>query len=371
MPLTHLICPHCNENVELNVTSVTRSRECPYCGSVIMLQFSGQDSTVKRKPLLTPSTKAEGEEEAENSFEPQVLAIDPRNRMRHDPEVRARASRLKWGAVILGAILLLVVMGNYLHWWGAGQPHETASKKEEKVVYTPAVMPSQEEAPPVQTSPASIKSEQQKALKAVTAFLNATTVEERLDLVRDRSRMEDLLRAYYAQKGDKPIPFKSIEPLEPESARATNFEFEVVLKDGSKRIATAGKTVAGTYLVDWGSLVLHSEMEWSEFMQARPTEPVFFRVLASEGDYFENEFDDPHTFGCLKLSDPRLSDSPPIYAYYAKGTTLGREIGFQIRSAFGREIPLILTLRFPQGSKSGNQVWVDERIAEGWVTRGR
>ena len=35
--------------------------------------------------------------------------------------------------------------------------------------------------------------------------------------------------------------------------------------------------------MDWASFVIRSEMDWDDFMQKRPTDPVFMRVFMEPG----------------------------------------------------------------------------------------
>jgi len=52
MPALSLVCPHCERPVEVQVTSVTRSRPCPECGEMLMLQVAEKTKKAKRRALL-------------------------------------------------------------------------------------------------------------------------------------------------------------------------------------------------------------------------------------------------------------------------------------------------------------------------------
>jgi DNA-directed RNA polymerase subunit RPC12/RpoP len=124
MPVSRLVCPHCEREVELNVTTVARSRPCPDCGSTILLQVAGRDSSTKLKSVFTnPSSSmtlsevatgtatvmtADGVElmrlrrPAENAFE----------HLRRDPEV-IHSRRLFWMG--LGIVTFLVSWVCWMH----------------------------------------------------------------------------------------------------------------------------------------------------------------------------------------------------------------------------------------------------------------
>ncbi len=63
MAVASLVCPHCEKPVELQVSGVTRSRPCPECGEMLMLQVAEKGNKTKRRALLmgggTPKVEAE------------------------------------------------------------------------------------------------------------------------------------------------------------------------------------------------------------------------------------------------------------------------------------------------------------------------
>lgn len=177
MPLARLDCPHCESPVEVNVTTVTRSRECPSCGRMIMLQFTTKTSRVKHKALLTnimemgeggnvavmakaparpgvaaqpaPVSRVAAPSPVRPAVAPAVataaavavaspkpttapvlvpaadlppvmprpLEGDLRNRLEHDPEVKSSARSLIWGLGIVLFLLAIAVLGKTQNWW--------------------------------------------------------------------------------------------------------------------------------------------------------------------------------------------------------------------------------------------------------------
>ena len=114
MPATTLVCPHCEKTVEIQASTVTRSRPCPECGEIVMLQMAEKSTKTKRRALLMgqneppapvtpPQTKA--------FDEPQPLPGDAFERMRMDPEIHQFRRRLVIGAVFVTVIVVgLLVM---------------------------------------------------------------------------------------------------------------------------------------------------------------------------------------------------------------------------------------------------------------------
>ncbi len=383
MPLKRLTCPHCEKPVELQVTSVTRSRECPECHQTIMLQFTTKAQGLKRKALLTKVEEVPDENTAGDDDLPRSLEGDIQKRLAFDPEVIDSARRLRIGFIVVSLFIVLAVAGNYLKWWQAigdligGQTEEVSAADP---VILPETLPSQREKglkkAKLDPNPfglgendaaVALKTATQRAMK----FLEAENVQDRLNVVRDRSLMEEKIKAYYEKHPAGPIAYDAIMPLGDTSQVMGVYVFDVTLADGAKRKMTVGSVPSGEFYVDWASFVIYGEMSWAEFMKEKPSRPVLFRVLAMKDEFFGGAFAADKSLSCLKLADPLLDESPPIFAYYSRATSMGREMEFVMRQSMGQAIPLILTLSFPENPQTDNQVWVVERVAEGWMARGR
>lgn len=113
MPVTALVCPHCEKPVELQVTAVTRSRRCPHCAKHIMLQFAQKQGRVKRKALLVNTTGGLDFEALKNEVpmeQPQPLQGDAFDRMKADPELIAIKKRFAWSAGVVAALMLVATI---------------------------------------------------------------------------------------------------------------------------------------------------------------------------------------------------------------------------------------------------------------------
>lgn len=88
MPAVSLVCPHCEKPVEVQVTGVTRSRPCPECGEMLMLQVAEKNKKAKRRALLmggaVPETPAET-----------TLQIPSRNLPPEDPKPSAASAKIE------------------------------------------------------------------------------------------------------------------------------------------------------------------------------------------------------------------------------------------------------------------------------------
>lgn len=384
MPLLRLVCPHCESNIEVQVTSVTRTRACSQCGRPIVLQFSTEVTGRSKRSLLL-----DVQEVVEVAVEPrpQVLSSEQnlQARMKLDPEVAASARQLRMGLLVVLLLIGLLVAGHFLNWWSWTQKGEdgltdqslAASKVAEKqddgnAVPSTSVSMKKE---PVSTGKSgelilSGKPNTDEAMRIAKAFLEAANVDERLKYVRDKELMTEKIRQYYEKHPDGPIAYEQIT-AEPSNEDGPRFVFRVVLPGGEIRELQGGMRSNGETSFDWASFVVYHEMDWTDFMNEKPTQAVLFRVLAARDERFDGEFSNSTSLGCVKLIDPLSKGAKPIYAYYEKFNSVGREMEFVMLQAAGGELPLTLTLRYPVGASSDDQVWIEERVAEGWLAKGR
>lgn len=394
MPLTSIVCPHCERSVEVQTTSVTRSRECPNCGKNIILQLASRDGKNRRMALLT--VPREGLDVAKETAAIWSGRIDSRpvlggsrDRLMNEPEVQSRIKQLKWGLVIVSSMIFLVV-GNYFKWWsgpshaisqagyqlrGSSDPDtggESRSGSLPRVKTKVEPQPSTGE-PSHVTAPEQPANRQltdlETAKKAAAKFLAAKTVDERVSLVRDRSLNEKRIRAYYALHGDGPVVYERIEARDVNLHGAFFYTFNVVLKNGTRREIMVGKAKSGQYVIDWASFVLYSEMGWSEFRVKHPNKGVMFRLLVSQSDFFSGEFSNSQELLCLKLINPTEPDSPALFGYLQKSESLGRILNGIMEKSHGRAQQLMLKIAYPENGASDNQVLITEFIGEGWIAR--
>lgn len=409
MPVLRLTCPHCDKDVELSVTSVTLSRQCPLCSAKIVLQVPGKSAEGN---LIRSSILVAGAEEkpiapkvAEAVIAPQILEGDVLKRMALDPAVKKKERALSWGAVIVFLTIAALVLGASFNVPGKLQQLYARTQTPKQLATDPALTTTKHyEAPQGPESIAAAKaaaravlSQGDKALtssgdastqptsldpelqaspqkRAIAEFLQASSVEERLKHVRDRELMEPTIRAYYGKHDPGAIAFDSVEdwnqnadPTLPANVRP----YTVVLPTGERRRALVEPAVGGAYAVDWASFVLYGPMEWWEFHGAKPDQPVVFRVLASPDEYFGGDFKQGSGLICLKFVDPRHSSEEPVYGYAPIASELGRNLLSSMNRAQGRSLPLTVTLKYPPRPGTSNQVWIEKLVADSWYCKGQ
>lgn len=207
-----------------------------------------------------------------------------------------------------------------------------------------------------------------KARAALQSFLRCSNINQRLQYIASRPQVENRARAYYSAKGDGVMEYIAIKDSAVVGSGSSS-EHDVVLEDGRVRRATVIKAADGRYLVEWPSFVLESDMDWEQFIAARPSQPALFRVTAEMGDHYESSFADSKWLLCLKLHHPAAERHTPVYAYVDRKSALGREIAYWLKQDTAAAVPLTLRLKYPPDSITEDQVWVDDLVAVGWVIR--
>lgn len=403
MPATTLVCPHCEKTVEIQVSSVTRSRPCPECGQMVMLQMAEKTTKTKRRALLMTqneptSTPAPSPSPISASFqEPRPLPGDAFDRMRMDPEIQQFRRKLMIGAGVVGLIVILLVVWSLMP-SPVKKPESLASKLAKagdtpsqiggKMVLPPdvALMQPEEQQPQVNSGnlvfrpPGSESLKTASALPKVTGgdlaklaaaeevigkFLETPTWKERVLLVRDRLRVAPLMSLYYSKNADGPQAFDSIVEATELSPKFS--QHVVVFEGGGRRVATVEHSAAGPR-VDWESFVGAGEMGWSDFLELKQAAPTLFRVLVSPAGHFENQFGDPSKLQCYSLRNISEPGAKVVYGYAEKGGPIAKALDYQLQLSADATVPMILRLKFPPDAPVDFQVWVSELMQSGWVT---
>lgn len=401
MPATTLVCPHCEKTVEIQVSSVTRSRPCPECGQMVMLQMAEKTTKTKRRALLMTqnepaSTPAPSSGPAAFQ-EPQPLPGDAFDRMRMDPEIQRFRRKLMIGAGAVGLIVILLVVWSLLP--SPAKKSESlasklataadpASQNGGKTVQPPDVplMQPEDRLPQVNSGNLVFRPPGSENLKTATAlpkvtggdlaklaaaeevigkFLETPTWKERVLLVRDRLRVAPLMSLYYSKNADGPQAFDSIVEATEISPKFS--QHVVVFEGGGRRIATVEHTVAGPR-VDWESFVGSGEMGWSDFLESKQATPALFRVVVSPAGHFENQFGDPSRLQCYSLRNISEPGAKVVYGYAEKGGPIAKALDYQLQLSEDATVQMILRLKFPPDAPVDFQVWISQLVQSGWVT---
>ena len=408
-------CPHCGEHVVLQVSAKDKGKR-----RALLVAGAGQPPVVAAPDKTVPGP----------AYEPVSLEGDVLERMKFDPEVRAFRKRLIIGvsavaAIIVGSIIWHMVGDSVSQSVASIASKPVEEPKVEPAHVDPQALPANAigmrrgsptqapsttkfvfEAPPtpeptafvppLPTVPAvsqpvanatpapaagiearenggdgtkkvtlAMTDPRVQAAAALERFLLANNIDAMLATVADRPKMEPKIRSYLEKHPLVPIAYESLT-ISNGAGPTGERSIVVTLKDGTTREAVVVREDDRS-VVDWPSFVAWSDMEWAQFMEKKPAEPVLFRVLATVGERYDNAFADSKALRCVKLIDPRSQSTAPIFAYVESTSPMGQKVDAFLNQAEGKPTKLTLHLKYPTDAKSQDQVWIDSVVANGWM----
>jgi hypothetical protein len=211
--------------------------------------------------------------------------------------------------------------------------------------------------------------------ETIRRFVSAPTLDDMLQLVRERARVEPKIRAYY-NKDNPWHPFEvrnTFQPDEPVKVDGNFISLQLCLAN-YEEVPIGLEHKDNTFLVDWECFTGYGEMSWDDLMAKRPEQPVLMRVVLEQSpntDYFNGPFSDPSKYHCYLVRD--LNSRHLISGYCPKDSPLDTLLRRHLRrlpppssmfSAFA-----VIRLRYPEKSAVPNQVEITEFLENGWIFR--
>ncbi len=194
-----------------------------------------------------------------------------------------------------------------------------------------------------------------------TQFLCAKSVSEILPLVRDPKTAEPRMMAFYAQGKIEPLGMSKFNPNNNLVSKGKLKSLSIITGEQVEKIIVFIDTPEGLK-VDWESFVGWSATHWPDFLNSKTSTAQVFRVTLSTVDYYNFSFTDDSKWQSYHLASSDGEHS--VYGYVEKNSLIDKRIK---PNGEIRKVQLILSLKFPEGMKSDNQVLIDRCIAEGWV----
>lgn len=193
-------------------------------------------------------------------------------------------------------------------------------------------------------------------------FLNATTVEEVLPVVRNPEQARLRMAREYPDGRLNPPGMAEFNPGKALMRGTVGFEVSVRTRTFELRPLNLVETPAGLR-IDWESWVEWSEMAWPEFLGTKPTTAQAFRVVVRKVDYYNFNFADDSKWRSFLLESRK--GERRMYGYVERGSDLAQRIQIAPELKSGL---FILKVRFPEGAEAdSNQVLIEEVVHDSWV----
>ena len=192
-------------------------------------------------------------------------------------------------------------------------------------------------------------------------FLEATSVDEILPLLRNRDVAEARIRKFYPDGKISAPGMAAFNTLSEVSRMGSFLSFNIRTRDFEDKALTYVDTPEGLK-IDWECWVGWSATSWDDFVSSKSTETKVFRLNLGSVDYYNVGFKDDQKWQSYRLISPDGKHS--IYGYAERGSVLNARLR---PPPDIKQMPMILALKFPENATSANQVIIESLVAEGWA----
>jgi len=195
-------------------------------------------------------------------------------------------------------------------------------------------------------------------------FLDATTVDELLPLIRNPQRAKPRLQREYPQGRIVPPGLAQFNTSGDLAIGDSSTMVDVRTRKFENRQLTFVETPEGLK-IDWESWAGWSELSWPELLAAKPSQATEFRVVVKRVDYYNFGFSDDGQWQSYRLES--LDGEHMIFGYVQRASAAAAKIhmGSEVDHA-----AMIVKIHFPaQAAASNNQVVIDEVVASGWLVK--
>jgi hypothetical protein len=353
------VCPDCRFVFRMAQDHDGQGVICPSCRRVLRFPAPGDVTLPLLAPLRRMSTPATTDGEGSRESKKRRKGFKKSGAESHSWEVEkpkrsSRREKLQMRLMLVagGLLLALIVAGVAFSMNFGRKPVATQA----------AVAP-----PPVAVATEETEGHREAAYLTEASplakkFLEATTVEQLLPLVRNPGVAEARMREFY--------PTGSIE-----APGLSKFDSagQGVFIDGkavSLQVMTGAlgeKTMVFVdtpegLKVDWEGWVGWSEISWDKFLSSKPTTSYIFRVTLTPVEYYNFGFSDDSKWKSYNLEAPDHEHF--VFGYAAKGSVANESIHIDPDT---KKLTVTLALKFPEGATSSSQVEIARFICNGWV----
>lgn len=192
-------------------------------------------------------------------------------------------------------------------------------------------------------------------------FLNATSVDEILPLIRDSETVGRKVRDYYPDGSMEAIGMEKFNSAGRPSYKNSFAAVSILTPDYEEKQLAFIDTEEGLK-IDWESWVGWSEVPWDELTERRPTRPVLVRAMLKWIDYYNFGFSDEEKWRSYRLTSP--DGEQVLYGYVERNSLLDQRLR---PNESGASVAATLKIHFPDDDGSRPQVIIDEQVADGWV----
>lgn len=200
--------------------------------------------------------------------------------------------------------------------------------------------------------------------RRLEGYLGAADPAGMLAHVRQRERVEPLMKDWYGRHPFRAEPLRAIRVMQPVTLGRGAFWVVRVDTAGGQRSLLLEQDGSDELWVDWETDVCYQPMDWDEFVTKRPEGLHDFRVTATLDSFHAHEFSDAKVYQCLRLT--AKGGAEHLFAYVRRGCADEERLAEAFADSNGAPVSLVLKLGFLPGSKAARSVSVVSVVAVRW-----
>ena len=359
------VCPDCRFVFRVPRDHDGKGIVCPSCRRLLRIPTAADAPP----PLLAPLRRMAAEDPAAEG-EPMILKKRRRGkkaggaenhsweRNSHGSHGGRREKRQMRLMLVGGVALFSLLVGGVVFSMNRG---EKAVARTAAPLAVPAVASPKEAAPLFERSEASLLAASEPLVKR---FLEATTVDDLLPLVRNPAVAEARMRTFYTAGKIEAAGLSQFNSSGSVSIREKFISLSVLTRDHEEKALALLETPQGLK-IDWESWVGWSDISWEKFLATKPVTGHVFRVTVSAVEYYNFGFADESKWHSYRLVSPDGETS--LYGYVERGSELEQRIHLDGET---KSLAMMLSLKFPAGATTSSQVVIERLVADGWVEEG-
>jgi hypothetical protein len=208
--------------------------------------------------------------------------------------------------------------------------------------------------------------ERELAKQIIGDYMAAADVSSRLKYVRRPETVKPLMEKYYLKNDIYPLKVWNYDQVEPRSIDGWPFWYAVVSTPEGREIVLLEK-IGDSFKVDWETHVGLNPMRPEDYLEERPAGKLDFRVYVSLDSYYNGPFADTEKYSSMKLE---FANSGVVIFGYMEKTSPDYTKFFKLVDE-GAQVPLILSLEWPEGSEANQgrlpQVRIHGLVSARWL----
>lgn len=354
------VCPTCRLVFAAHVSQLGEDLRCPGCQHLVKIPRDGEEEQ-KLRPRKSKRYVQAGNAAgvSSSSFRGDRRKPDWERGSHAVPDKKQGGNTLPWMWILPAGVIGLGLFAFMLMMVFNAKPVEPVEVDDADLSVKPDLVQVQEVTPEKKEEfDPSVHGE--KLEQAIAKFLQASSTDELLSVVRRTPGIEERMKSYYSQHEMEKRDFKSLVNSASLLDKPDVIIFEIRLSDYSAKQGYA-QLIDGEIYVDWETFVVYSELPWDKLVAEKPTKAVTVRAISNPSSYYNFDFVD-EKWAAFDLSSP--VEDMAFVGYVPKNSALHAKL-----SPIGSDgrMEVTLKVRYPENAVSSNQIIIEEVVETKWM----